>query len=88
MDTVGAWLIYRAVRDRQAKVIGASGEANSLLDQVAEFDKPAQVRPTKNQLRCASSAELGEWIAETGRTLVGLLGFLRRDPARPRQPRP
>src|SRR3954466_11786394 len=24
MDTVGAWLVYRAVRDRGAKVIGAS----------------------------------------------------------------
>ena len=26
MDTVGAWLIYRAVRDRGAKVVGASRE--------------------------------------------------------------
>ena len=24
MDTVGAWIVYRSVRDRQAKVIGAS----------------------------------------------------------------
>ena len=24
MDTVGAWLVYRAVRDRGAKVVGAS----------------------------------------------------------------
>ena len=33
MDTVGAWLIYRAVRDRGAKVVGASrDECRSALD--------------------------------------------------------
>ena len=45
MDTVGAWIIYRTVRDRGAKVVGASEEEQSLLDQVAEADKPAKVRP-------------------------------------------
>ncbi|WP_409049792.1 STAS domain-containing protein, partial [Sphingomonas sp.] len=45
MDTVGAWLIYRTVRDRQAKVVGASKQVEGLLDQVAENDKPAKVRP-------------------------------------------
>ena len=35
MDTVGAWLVYRAVRDRGAKVIGASRDETSLVDQVA-----------------------------------------------------
>ena len=35
MDTVGAWIIYRTVRDRGAKVVGANAEATSLLDQVA-----------------------------------------------------
>ena len=36
MDTVGAWLVYRAVRDRGAKVIGASRDEVSLLKQVVE----------------------------------------------------
>jgi hypothetical protein len=36
VDTVGAWLIYRTVRDRGAKVIGASKDVASLLDQVAK----------------------------------------------------
>src|SRR5881227_3863718 len=45
MDTVGAWIVYRTVRDRHAKVTGASGEEESLLKQVAEFDKPVQVHP-------------------------------------------
>lgn len=75
MDTVGAWLVYRAVRDRHAKVAGASAASQSLLDQVAEFDRPTQVRPDEKSSFTRVVAELGEWIAETGRTLVGLLGF-------------
>jgi phospholipid/cholesterol/gamma-HCH transport system permease protein len=44
MDTVGAWLIYRTVRDRGARVVGASEDVAGLLDQVAEADHPTQVR--------------------------------------------
>ena len=38
MDTVGAWIIYRAMRDRGAKVEGGSEIETSLLDQVSEYD--------------------------------------------------
>ena len=31
MDTVGAWIIYHTVRDRGAKVTGASRDETSLL---------------------------------------------------------
>jgi len=75
MDTVGAWLIYRAVRDRGAKVVGANAEVQSLIDQVAEFDRPVQVRPEERPGLVRVLTEIGEWMAEVGRTLVGLLGF-------------
>ena len=45
MDTVGAWIVYRTVRDRGAKVIGASRDEVSLLKQVGEFDEPTRVVP-------------------------------------------
>src|SRR5205809_3665649 len=45
MDTVGAWIVYRTVRDRGAKVIGASREEVGLLKQVGEFDVPTRVIP-------------------------------------------
>src|SRR5215216_5256871 len=60
MDTVGAWLVYRAVRDRRARVTGASDEAQSLLDQVAEFDKPVQVHPEERPSFIRVLTELGE----------------------------
>ncbi len=76
MDTVGAWLIYRTVRDRGAKVIGASGDETSLLKEVGEFDAPARVRPEEKPGLSRVLTELGEWVVDIGRTLVGLLGFL------------
>jgi phospholipid/cholesterol/gamma-HCH transport system permease protein len=75
MDTVGAWIVYRTVRDRGAKVIGASRDEVSLLKQVGEFDKPTRVTPDEPHNFLAVLRELGEWVAETGVTLVGLLGF-------------
>ena len=76
MDTVGAWLIYRAVRDRNAKVVGATGEEESLLRQVAEADRPVKVHPDSQGGLIRVLDELGIWMAELGQTLVGLLGFL------------
>jgi phospholipid/cholesterol/gamma-HCH transport system permease protein len=76
MDTVGAWLVYRTVRDRGAKVVGASRDEVSLLKQVGEFDKPTRVTPEEpGGPAVRVLRELGEWIVETGATLVGLLGF-------------
>jgi phospholipid/cholesterol/gamma-HCH transport system permease protein len=75
MDTVGAWIVYRTVRDRGAKVIGASRDEVSLLKQVGEFDKPTRVVPDEPHNFMAGLRELGEWVAEVGVTLVGLLGF-------------
>ncbi|QIK79019.1 MlaE family lipid ABC transporter permease subunit [Sphingomonas piscis] len=75
MDTVGAWVIYRAVRDRGAKLVNVSDEQRSLLDQVAEFDAPTQVRPEQAPGFTRMLSELGFWTSEVGRTLVGLLGF-------------
>jgi phospholipid/cholesterol/gamma-HCH transport system permease protein len=75
MDTVGAWIVYRTVRDRGARVIGASRDEVSLLKQVGEFDKPTQVVPVETHNFVAGIRELGQWVTEIGKTLVGLLGF-------------
>jgi phospholipid/cholesterol/gamma-HCH transport system permease protein len=75
MDTVGAWLVYRTVRDRHARVVGASDEANGLLEQVAKADKPVRVHPEERGGFIRVLRELGEWVTEAGVTLVGLLGF-------------
>ncbi|HEV2595465.1 MAG TPA: MlaE family lipid ABC transporter permease subunit [Sphingomicrobium sp.] len=75
MDTVGAWIIYRTVRDRGAKVVGASGDEVSLLKEVGQFDVPTRVIPDEPKGFTSVLRELGLWVVETGRTLIGLLGF-------------
>src|SRR3954464_1268603 len=64
MDTVGAWIVYRSVRDRHAKVIGASRDEVSLLEQVGEFDHPVKVHPEEKGGFLRVLTEIGEWIAE------------------------
>src|SRR3954468_18261265 len=75
MDTVGAWIVYRTVRDRKAKVIGASRDEVSLLQQVGDFDEPVQVHPEEKPSFVRVMTEIGEYISEAGTTLLGLLGF-------------
>ena len=72
MDTVGAWLIHRTVRDRGARVVGAGPDTENLLRQVAEADHPTEVLPPP---KGGAVAELGTWVVDAGRTMVGLLGF-------------
>jgi len=76
LDTVGAWIIYRAVRDRQARIVGASPEEQSLLDQVAEADRPVQVHPEEAGGFIRVLDELGIWMVDLSKTFLGLLGFL------------
>jgi phospholipid/cholesterol/gamma-HCH transport system permease protein len=75
MDTVGAWIVYRAVRDRGARVVNASKEQSNLLEQVGEFDVPTRVRPEGRSGFFRLLEEIGVWVAELGRTFVGLIGF-------------
>jgi phospholipid/cholesterol/gamma-HCH transport system permease protein len=75
MDTVGAWIVYRTVRDRGAKVIGASRDEVSLLKKVGDFDEPVQVHPEEKASFVRILTEIGEYIADAGTTLLGLLGF-------------
>jgi phospholipid/cholesterol/gamma-HCH transport system permease protein len=72
IDTVGAWLIHRTVRDRGAQVSGASPDVAKLLEQVADADRPSQIKPPK---KIGPIGELGAWTIQFGRTFTGLVGF-------------
>src|SRR5262245_60963238 len=45
IDTVGAWLVHRIVRDHDAKLVGADEDVANLLQQLATADKPLKIRP-------------------------------------------
>ena len=75
IDTVGAWLVHRAAGDQGAKIVGASDEAERLLEQVTQADQPVRMRPDKTPTLIRVLAEIGAATAVAGRTLLGLLGF-------------
>ena len=75
MDTVGAWLIHRTIRDRGAKVVGAPPKIAALIKQVGEADEPTKVHPDTGPGTLRDLSELGDWVLESGRTMVGLVAF-------------
>ena len=75
MDTVGAWLIHRMVRDRRAVVRGANESMSRLLDQVAAADQPVKIYPDSRSPTTRVLGEIGGAAAQAGRNFVGLVGF-------------
>ncbi|MEZ0496005.1 ABC transporter permease [Sphingomonas sp. IW22] len=76
IDTVGAWVVHRFARDNGAEITGLSEQAERLMEQVVDADRPLAVppRPLPSGLRVLD--EVGAATAVAGRTLLGLLGFM------------
>jgi phospholipid/cholesterol/gamma-HCH transport system permease protein len=75
MDTVGAWLIHRLARDHDVAIEGANAEEAHLLEQVAAADRPLKVRPDERSAFGRVLDQVGTAVIESGRTLLGLIGF-------------
>ena len=75
MDTVGAWLVHRIVRDSDAEVVGARAQEAHLLEQVAAADKPLKIRPDRRPPFLRVLDEIGAATRATFGTLLGLVGF-------------
>ncbi len=75
MDTIGAWIIHRMVRDRGGEVVGAGAQVAPLLDQVAKADQPVKVRPDATPAFTRVLGQIGTATSMAGRTMAGLLGF-------------
>ena len=75
MDTVGAWLVYRLASRTGATVSGGTEHMETLLDQVAEADRPVKIRPDRTPPLYRVLSEMGEATMIALRTLKGLLGF-------------
>ncbi len=75
IDTVGAWIIYRLTRDRNATLTGANDDVATMIDQVANSDQSVQMRPETVNPMARVLGEIGAAVRVAGRTLFGLLGF-------------
>ncbi|UUL81848.1 ABC transporter permease [Sphingomonas qomolangmaensis] len=76
IDTVGAWVVHRFARDRNAEIVGLGEDSGKLMEQVQAADQPIAVsgKPMRSGLRVLD--EIGAATAQAGRTMLGLLGFM------------
>ena len=75
IDTVGAWLVHRIVRDHDAQVVGADEDVAHLLTQLAAADKPLKIRTDSSAPFVRVLREIGDATSVAAQSLVGLLGF-------------
>jgi len=81
IDTTGAWLVHRVVRDwhaagRTATIDHASPDAQRLIEQVAANDKPAPRRPPQGNRAVERLDMIGGALVRQVHTLGEFLGFL------------
>jgi phospholipid/cholesterol/gamma-HCH transport system permease protein len=81
MDTTGAWLIYRLIRDwtkagAVATIEGADAEALRLIEQVGANDRPVKIRPDRTNPILRRLGQVGDYVIEAVETLGGFLAFL------------
>jgi phospholipid/cholesterol/gamma-HCH transport system permease protein len=77
IDTVGAWLVHRLARERDAEVIGLEGDEARLFEQVASAsDQPVAQPRDQGGPFVRVVAETGEAVITAFHTLYGLLGFM------------
>jgi phospholipid/cholesterol/gamma-HCH transport system permease protein len=76
IDTVGAWIVHRFAARHGAAVEGLDEDSQQLFDQVVGSEQPVARRPKPPVGIIRLLGEIGDAVATSGRTLVGLLGFL------------
>lgn len=77
MDTVGAWLVHRTLRDRPgSRLVGASAQAVLLIDEVASADHPMQRVPLQPPFVLRELGRLGGYIIDVWQWLLAGLGFV------------
>lgn len=81
IDTTGAWLIYRLLRDwtkagAVATVEGADADALRLIEQVGANDRPVKIRPDRTNPIIRRLAQVGDHVIDVVDTLGGFLAFL------------
>jgi phospholipid/cholesterol/gamma-HCH transport system permease protein len=77
IDTVGAWMVHRLLRDRPgSRVTGASPDAERLIAEVAAADQPCDMRPAHIPFVTRELSRLGQYVLLAWANLTAILGFI------------
>jgi phospholipid/cholesterol/gamma-HCH transport system permease protein len=75
IDTVGAWVVERLVKSTGARVVGASPEAEILIDAVSRADQPVQMRPDVSTPLVRFTEQVGAAVVTIFREFTQLVAF-------------
>lgn len=76
IDTIGAWVVWRAANDYGAEIAGASPEAARLIAAVKGSDSDAPIAPGRPVALVRVLASVGDAVVGLGRGAVSILSFL------------
>ena len=77
MDTVGAWILHKTLRDHpDIRLVNASEQANRLLEEVSRADQPVKMRPDLTPFWQRELGNLGGYMIQFGDTVLAGLGFI------------
>jgi phospholipid/cholesterol/gamma-HCH transport system permease protein len=77
IDTVGAWMVHRLLRDRPgSRIDGASPDAERLIAEVSAADQPCDMRPNAEPFLARELARLGQYVLLAWANLTAILGFI------------
>ncbi len=76
LDTVGAWIAWRLIRDHEAPVTGQSEEAHRLIEAVSGSKGTGDIRPPQPPLLQWVPDFVGRIVSNWGTGFVNMLDFL------------
>jgi len=76
IDTVGAWIIFRFSQRTGADIVGASEQAEVLLEAVEDCESEAQIAPPRRRSAKQVSEHVGEKVVEFFHGVLAAIGFL------------
>ncbi|MDP3905817.1 ABC transporter permease [Novosphingobium sp.] len=76
IDTVGAWIVWRLIRDHDAELTGASEEAERLIATVQRGPSDIPIAPERLPMLERVPEATGGFVFALARGTVGILGFV------------
>jgi phospholipid/cholesterol/gamma-HCH transport system permease protein len=76
LDTVGAWVVWRFARDNEARIVGASQQAQTLIEAVKSAESSADVHAPREWILRRVPEEVGKIVGQWGTGTVNVLSFL------------